>query len=579
MRRLTQLSLFVLTLFSLSISSCNLNKKPKIKEDFEVVLRIPSEPSGLNSIVNRDGMKGLVLQYIMYQPLFIDFETLEISPLIAKKLPEIETHADGQVKVTMHLRPEAKWDNGQHVTSKDVAFSLKLCVLPGIQNAAIKPGFQDVIDFITYPDDSLKYSIVFSKPYFLAPIIAGDMNLYPEYVYDSLGLLRKYSISDIQTNLPALLEDKEIAAYAELFNSDLYSHKIVQGCGPYAFKEWQSGKRIVLERKKDWWGDEMNVDNCMFKAYPTRIVFEVIQEESTAIQALKQGKVDGMASIDYKTFALTLKNDSVITKNFDFFSPDMLAFEYLGLNSKRAKLHDTLTRKALAYGVSSDEIISTLMYGLANKVNTYISKVRIDEKNNLIPYNTFDISKGNEMLTQAGWIDGDGNGIREKVIDGKKTPLVLSLLINAGNERREKTALMLKENFGEMGVSIEIKTLEMGAYIETLMKNDFDIVLSGTLASAIETDPFQLWHTASKGGNFTGFGDAYSDSLIMRFRSEMNPAERIEISKKLQKRVSEYGSVIFLNDMKERIVFSKKFVGLTVSQQRPALWLGTVLPK
>lgn len=542
-------------------------------------MRLPSEPSGLNSIVNRDGMKGLVLQYIMFQPLTIEPTSLQLFPLVAKDQPFIETLPDSSVKVTLHIRPEAKWDNGSAVTAKDVAFSLKLCVLRGIQNAAIKPSFQNVSQFIFYPEDSLKYTLVFSKPYFLAHVIAGDMNLFPQYVYDSLGVLNKYSVEDVLQNTDEITQDSSVADFAKAFNSEIFQRQIVQGCGPYVFKEWQAGKRIVLEKKKNWWGDNLQDLGVLFKAYPSRIVFEIIQEEATAIQAMKNGKIDGMSTIDFKTFAITLKKDPVVANLVNFYSPDMLAFEYFGINSKRTHLDDVELRRAIALAIPNQQIIDNLLYGLGGKVNTYISKVRKVELNNSIPYNSFNLNESQRKLESLGWFDVDGDGIREKMINGKKTPLKFVFLINAGNERREKTALLIKNQLQIVGVDAEIVTLEMGTYIETLMKNNFDFVLSGTVASALETDPFQLWHSASTGGNFTGFGSAYTDSLILHYRNEMDPLKRIEISKILQKEVYNYSSVIFINDMKERMVFSKKFKDLTISEQRPGYWLGTVLPE
>lgn len=574
--RFSPFNLAVLFILSILVS-CG-PKKPKIHQDFEVVMRIPSEPTGLNSIVNRDGMKGMILQYIMFQPLTIDPISLQMLPLVANDQPLVETQDDGSVKVTLSIRPEAKWDNGSQITAKDVAFSLKLCVLNGIQNAAIKSSFQNVSNFIFYPEDSLKYSIVFAKPYFLAPIIAGDMNLFPEYVYDSTHILAKYSVEDVLENGEAIANDSEVIAFAENFNSEIFQRTIVQGCGPYIFKEWQEGKRIILEKKANWWGDDLSDVSVLFKAFPTRIIFEVIKDEATAIQALKQGKIDGMATIDFKTFALTLKGDSLINKNFNFYSPNMLAFEYFGINSRRPYLDNLEMRRAIAYAIPTEHIIDNLLYGLGNKINTYISSVREVELNKMIPYNIFDIQKGNELLERNGWMDSDGDGKREKIINGKKVVLNFTFLVNAGNERREKTALLIKDQLAQIGVGMEIATLEMDAYINALMKGNFDFVLSGTLGSALETDPFQLWHSASAGGNFTGFGNSYTDSLISTFRNEMDPQKRIQISKTLQQEVYNYSSVIFINDMKERIVFSKKFKDLTVSEQRPGYWLGSVLP-
>ncbi|MBL0910926.1 MAG: hypothetical protein IBJ09_01045 [Bacteroidia bacterium] len=571
--------LFALSLcISLFLAACG-PKKPKVTapEKFDVTMRLPAEPTGLNSIVNRDGMKGLVLQYIMFQPLTIDNESLNIFPMVAKNMPIVNRMADSSVHVTLELRPEARWDDGSAVTVADVLFSLKLCILPWISNGAVKGGFADVEDVLLTPGNDHKYTVVFKRPYFLASIIAGDMNLFPKYKYDPQGVLDAYTIPQIQRNDPKLMADSAVKRFAEAFNSEKYSREIVEGCGPYKLEKWEAGKRIVLRKKENWWGNSFTNNGSFFKAYPDKITFEIIRDENTAINALKAGTIDGMASVDFKTFTQTLQKDAALQQNFDFHTPDMLAFEYLGLNARRPLLKDRATRKALAYAVDADRIISTLMYGLGKRIKGHITQNRPEEVSAQLTLNEFSLAKANAMLDSLGWKDTNGDGIREK--GGRKNTLKLNLLVNAGNERREKTALLIRDDMKQAGVDVHIEIMEMGAYINALSKGNFDMVLSGTVGSALESDPYQLWHTASAGGNFTGFGNAYSDSLIMAFRVEMDPLKRIGISKKLQEEIQWFGSVIFLNDMKERIVFSKKFEELTVSEQRPGFWLGSLRKK
>lgn len=571
--------LFALSLcISLFLAACG-PKKPKetAPEKFDVTMRLPAEPTGLNSIVNRDGMKGLVLQYIMFQPLTIDNESLNIFPMVAKNMPIVNRMADSSVHVTLELRPEARWDDGSAVTVADVLFSLKLCILPWISNGAIKGGFADVEDVLLTPGNDHKYTVVFKRPYFLASIIAGDMNLFPKYKYDPKGVLDAYSIPQIQNNDPKLMADSAVKRFAEAFNSEKYSREIVEGCGPYKLEKWEAGKRIVLRKKENWWGNSFTNNGSFFKAYPDKITFEIIKDENTAINALKAGTIDGMASVDFKTFTQTLQKDATLQQNFDFHTPDMLAFEYLGLNARRPLLKDRATRKALAYAVDADRIISTLMYGLGKRIKGHITQNRPEEVSPQLTLNEFSLQKANALLDSLGWKDTNGDGIREK--GGRKNTLKLNLLVNAGNERREKTALLIRDDMKQAGVDVNIEIMEMGAYITALSQGNFDMVLSGTVGSALESDPYQLWHTSSAGGNFTGFGNAHSDSLIMAFRVEMDPLKRIEISKKLQDEIQWFGSVIFLNDMKERIVFSKKFEELTVSEQRPGFWLGSLRKK
>lgn len=55
---------------------------------------------------------------------------------------------------------------------------------------------------------------------------------------------------------------------------------------------FETGQRLILERKPNWWGDKVNKENEYFEAYPKRLVFETINDFNTALTALVDEKLD-----------------------------------------------------------------------------------------------------------------------------------------------------------------------------------------------------------------------------------------------------------------------------------------------
>ena len=100
-----------------------------------------SDPEELTPLNANDNSATIVFQQVFQTLVHIDFKTYEIVPVLASEVPVITTNEDGTVDVSMEIRPEAKWDNGEPITGHDVAFSLKVLLNPKTDSKALKPYF------------------------------------------------------------------------------------------------------------------------------------------------------------------------------------------------------------------------------------------------------------------------------------------------------------------------------------------------------------------------------------------------------------------------------------------------------
>jgi peptide/nickel transport system substrate-binding protein len=122
------------------------------------------------------------------------------------------------------------------------------------------------------------------------------------------------------------------------------------------------------------------------------------------------------------------------------------------MNMNNPKLKDVRVRKALAYLTDVDQIIAKLCMGLAVKIAGPVNPYKDICNHNLKP-NAYDPKKAEELLTEAGWVDSDGDGVRDKVLDGVKTKLEINLMIPAGAPLYEKMALLFQESCKKAGVA------------------------------------------------------------------------------------------------------------------------------
>ena len=145
---------------------------------------------------------------------------------------------------------------------------------PLVNNPHAKPYFVFMTDFIFYPEDNLKFTIVSNDAYFLAEATLTDIFILPEYVYDPKGLMRQFTVKQISDKSDSLKSVPAIKEFADDFNSEkrMRDPAFISGSGAYKFTEWKTNERLTLTKKENWWGDALRDVSCMFEAYPEKLI-------------------------------------------------------------------------------------------------------------------------------------------------------------------------------------------------------------------------------------------------------------------------------------------------------------------
>ncbi|MCZ2394065.1 MAG: ABC transporter substrate-binding protein [Chitinophagales bacterium] len=561
----------IVGLFVLSCSSSN----DKKGEQSTVVIHSLSEPENLNPFTSSDAQATQIKLNIFQSLLRYDFETMKLVPVLAQSLPEI-TPLEKGISLTFHIRPEAKWDNGDQVTAKDVAFSLKAMLCPKVNSDAAKPYFEFVDDLILYDEDPLKLTVTTKEVYILAEDIIGyDLTILPEYIFDPEKILNNFPVKSFTHVTDALVNDSRIKKFADAFNSEEFSRSPdkIQGSGPYKLSIWQTQQRVVLERKDNWWGDQLKDVNMFFEVHPKKLVYEVINDFNTALTALKAGKLDVMQVTPVKDY-IDLDQSDKFKKNFYKSEPEMLAFQYIGLNVRDKILSDVKVRQALAFLTNVDQINEKILYGKGSRVVGPILPQFKGAYASELPLYDYDVAKAAKLLTEAGWKDSDGDGILDKVIDGQKTPLKLTFTYNQGNSSRETVGLMFQNWLKQAGIALDIRSLEWGKYLGDLKQQKIQIFYGSWVTDPRSDDPKQLWHTESRNGgsNYTGFGNSKTDELISNIRKEMDESKRNVLYHQWQQILHDEVPYIFLNTQKFRNVINKRYDNIHASSIYPGYY-------
>ena len=553
MNKLFQISLLLIIV----LLGCKGGKSTKN----EVSVHELSDPDKLLPYASTSASSTAIERYMFQKLIDWDYEKGDFIGMLAVGKPVISAYGNG-LKLDYEIRPEAVWDNGTPVTAHDVLFSYKAALNPKTNCEQIRPYLDFLADVIIDSNNPKKFSVISNQKYILVEEYSGYWVL-PEYIYDTFKIMRKFSISDFRDKKKqeSLKGDKDILRFADEFNSQKFSREkgFVVGSGPYEFSNWITGSKITLKKKKDWWGRKTNDEFLKNYGQVETIKFRIINDWKTATTAIKGGELDVARGIEYKIFT-DLRKDEKFNKNFYAHTPTSPQYLYIGLNLTNPKLKELKVRQALAHAVDKEQIISTLLYGLGTPTESMVQPDKKYYNKNLKKFE-YNLDLASKLLDEAGWKDTDGDGIRDKVLGGKKTTLELQYKYNSGNDTRKNIGLIYKENLKKIGVDLNIVAKEWTVFLEDTKKHDFEIYCGAWVGDPNVEDPKQIWHTesATGGSNYVSYGDAISDKMIDAIRTELDETKRDAMYLAFQEKVHSDIPYIFLFAPLERIAISKKY--------------------
>ncbi|MDM7985752.1 MAG: peptide-binding protein [Smithella sp.] len=421
---------------------------------------------------------------------------------------------DGLV-ITFHLRKGVKWHDGHPFTSADVLYTYQVTVDPKTPTAYagdfLKVKKAEAIDDYTF-------RVTYDRP-FAPALISWSSAILPRH----------------------LLDGKDIT------KSSLSRHPI--GTGPYKFKEWITGQKIVLVSNPDYFEGQPYIDGRI-----TRI----IPDSATMFLELRAQNI-GMMGLTPLQYTRQTENN-LFKSHFNKYQYLSFAYTYLGYNLKNPLFADKRVRQAISYAINKDEIINGVLLKLGKQAHgpykpgtwAYNDKVKI--------YN-YDPQKARELLREAGWTKVNQEGILEK--NGK--PFVFEIVTNQGNETRQKCAEIIQRQLKEVGIDVKIRILEWSSFVtDFINKRRFDAVIMGWTIP-LDPDAYDVWHsskTAPEELNFVSYNNPEVDEMLEKGRSTFDQKERKKYYDRFQEILAEDQPYTFLYVPDALVIINKRFRGI-----------------
>ena len=260
------------------------------------------------------------------------------------------------------------------------------------------------------------------------------------------------------------------------FNEDLTTKEELMtqtmGTGPYMYAGDGDGTSYTFVRNPNYWGEEPDVDEFTVK---------VIADPESAVLALQSGEVDllaGTSRLSFAGFSELSSADGIGTTVDDSVSNS----RFIGFNTQKAPFNDAAVRQAVAYAIDKETISSNVFSGLET-ASTYLLDTSLPYCDVETTTYSYDPEKAAELLESAGWVDSDGDGIREK--DGTKLSVTLDYITNQGT--LDDAALVIAQELGEVGFEVTPRGADNMTWF-TQVSTDFDFSLHTTYGGYY--DPF-----------------------------------------------------------------------------------------
>ena len=409
-----------------------------------------------------------------------------------------------EMTITFHLRKGVKWHDGEEVTAEDVDFTYRYMVDPKTPTAYGEAFLQirqaEVVDRYTF-------RVTYEKPYSPA-LLSWGIWILPRHILE-----------------PAWKEG------VDLRTTQQNRHPI--GSGPYMFREWKTGEKVVLEANPAYFEG---------RPYLKRVVYRIIPDQSTIFLELKAKNIDlaGLTPIQYRRQT----DYPAFRKAFDRYRYLANGYAYLGFNLLDPRFQDKRVRQAVAYAIDRQEIIDGVLLGLGRPaVGTYKPGTWWYKEG--VKSYPFDPERAKALLAEVGWKDTDGDGILDR--DG--TPFGFTIRTNQGNLVRQQTAEIIQRRLRAVGIDVKIHVVEWAAFINTFVKKkDFEAIILGW-GLGLDPDQYDIWHSSKTGPdelNHYSYKNARVDALLEAGRRTFAEDKRKAIYGELQDVMAEEQPVVFL---------------------------------
>jgi peptide/nickel transport system substrate-binding protein len=434
----------------------------------------------------------------MFDPLVGLNDDVELVPALATEW----SVADDGLTWTFVMREDATFWDGTPVTAEDVKYT---------------------IDRMTDPDIGATGNTQW---------VANNMQV------ESTEVVDEYTVNVITSvpvpALPYFIHEVSIMSKAHYEGMPVEeSAQNPMGSGAYKYVEFVKDDHLTMEAHEEWWGGAPEIKEVVWREIP---------EESTRIAELQTGGADIAQQIRFSNVS-----DIEDSEGIHVESVVGGCRRFMGFKHSRPEFQDKRVRQAFNYAIDWETIDEALLAGTSPRMPVNVNPPWLNE--DLEAY-SFDPEMAAELLTEAGWVDEDGDGVREaQGVEGVEDGTPLDPTIMTYYERTSigyEILVAVVDMLQDVGINAQINAMERSAGIDKLVERTFEDIFFMASCSIFEGQGDISDLEAESISNYGEWENEEFQALFEELRQEFDFERRAEILDEMQVLVKEEAPLVFL---------------------------------
>ncbi len=377
---------------------------------------------------------------------------------VAPGLAESWEVSDDGLTVTYTLREGLVWSDGEPLTADDIAYTINRSRdEEWINHASVTAN----IDATAIDDRTVE--VVSDRPDPRLPAL--DAYIVPKHIYESIGA-------------------DGLEAYDGLDGV---------GSGPYVMDEWNAGESWIMTVNDSYYGWDGKTPPI------DRIVYRVFSNGDAMAAALQQGEIDAANNLPSASFERIDADPNIVA-----IMGSQGSFTELGMNAGAGgigdghpALLDKTVRQAIAHAIDRDTLFDRVLLGLGERGTVLVPSADPYWKPEL-PADlefTFDPAIANTMLDDAGYLDTDGDGVRE--MPGGGEPLDLRYVQRSESTSEPQLTEFITGWLEAIGIATTVEVFDDSQLTDVVSAGEFDLFSWGW-TPYVDPDPMLSYFTCAQ---------------------------------------------------------------------------------
>jgi peptide/nickel transport system substrate-binding protein len=431
-------------------------------------------------------------------------------PVLVTEIPSVDNggvSADGKT-ITFKLREDVTWSDGEPLTADDFVFTYDM--LMSDQNTPLG----------RYPYDPYVESVTAQDPTTVVVQLTEPFAAWLTSLF-YWGVLPKHTLQPI------------FDADGTIDNAE-WNRNPNPSLGPFTLDSWESGSGLTFKANPNW----INPPKL------EQIFVRIVPDDAAQEAAILAG------DSDIGTFLSSDQIEKLEAGGMVKVVPVSSGYNeawFLNVNPDTARpfMLDVNVRKAIALATDRFTIVNDLLDAEINPVNATYWDMTPPYDSDLEPY-PFDPEQAKQLLDEAGWTDSDGDGIRDKTIDGTKVDLIVRYATNQ-RELRKSIQAVVEQQWSEIGIGAELANYSSDIFWNRfndggpMALGEYDVAEYSSVMNAYpdpDTDVFTCGQVVNAdnpdGTNDQGYCNPELDELFAQQAVETDPAKRKELFNQIQ---------------------------------------------